>query len=107
MIGYSIKANIGLLNGIFTLQMYANYDDMEIGALECDDIEGEIDINSPLFQMAAKEFEKERQQVFYYDFQVLKNYTFIIIIQFCLISIGKIDCRRFERICDRIWRRSR
>lgn len=43
--------------------MFANYDEAEIGALDCDEIEGEIDINSQLLQKAADEFEKERRIV--------------------------------------------
>lgn len=46
--------------------MYANYDELEIGALDCDEIEGEIDMDSQLFKMAAKEFEKDRQMVKFY-----------------------------------------
>lgn len=43
--------------------MYAGYDDMEIGALDCDDIEGELDMNSHLLKVAADEFDKQRKQV--------------------------------------------
>ncbi|XP_065223601.1 protein LTV1 homolog [Planococcus citri] len=57
----SRNSNLTLLDETFE-QMYAGYDDMEIGALDCDDIEGELDMNSHLFQMAANEFEKERKK---------------------------------------------
>ena len=47
----------------FFFQMFANYDELEIGALECEEIEGEIDTDSQLFKIAAEEFEKDRQMV--------------------------------------------
>ena len=48
---------------ISCFQMFANYDESEIGALDCDEIEGEIDTDSQLFKIAASEFAKERQMV--------------------------------------------
>ncbi len=44
--------------------MFTNYDDVEIGALECEEIEGELDVNCPVFKQAAEEFEKEQKRVF-------------------------------------------
>lgn len=37
--------------------MYAKYDRSEIGALDCDIIEGEIDMDSDVFKSALKEFQ--------------------------------------------------
>lgn len=64
---YSMTSSVISRNSQLTLldetfeQMFANYDEAEIGALDCDEIEGEIDINSQLLQKAADEFEKERR----------------------------------------------
>lgn len=43
--------------------MYLNYYDAEIGALECDEIEGELDVDCPMFKQAADEFEKEKHRM--------------------------------------------
>lgn len=45
--------------------MYVNYDDVEIGALDCDEIKGELDVDSSIFKMVADQFAKEKEQVNY------------------------------------------
>lgn len=40
--------------------MYAAYDDNEIGALDCEEIEGHVAENSDLLLQYAEEFEKSR-----------------------------------------------
>ena len=44
------------------LQMYAAYDEDEIGALDCDEIEGYIAPNSDLVLQCATEFEKQQNE---------------------------------------------
>ncbi|KAI5696634.1 hypothetical protein M8J76_009604 [Diaphorina citri] len=52
--------NLSYLDDTFE-QMFAKYDDTEIGALECEDIEGDIMTNDQRLLSVAEEFEKERQ----------------------------------------------
>lgn len=40
--------------------MYASYDDHEIGALDCEEIEGHVPENSDILLQYAEEFEKEQ-----------------------------------------------
>lgn len=42
--------------------MYASYDDNEIGALDCDEIEGHIVENSDILMQCADEFEKSKKR---------------------------------------------
>lgn len=42
--------------------MYTAYDDNEIGALDCDEIEGHIAPNSDLILQCAAEFEKKKNE---------------------------------------------
>lgn len=76
--------------------MFANYDESEIGALDCDEIEGEIDTDSQLFKMAAAEFEKERQMVFVKNFPV---FTLVLISVTCFPSIP----HRFNSSMNRLF----
>lgn len=43
-------------------KFFENYEDTEIGALDCDEIEGDINPESDLLLKYAEEFEKEKQQ---------------------------------------------
>lgn len=43
--------------------MYANYDETEIGALDCEEIEGDIDPSNDVLLQIADEFEKTRKRV--------------------------------------------
>ncbi|KAL1454004.1 hypothetical protein WDU94_010301, partial [Cyamophila willieti] len=52
--------NLTYLDDTFE-QMFSKYDDTEIGALECEDIEGEIMTNDQRLLSVAEEFEKQRQ----------------------------------------------
>lgn len=65
-----------LLRGTSLLQMFADYDETEIGALDWDEIEGELDVDSQLFQKAANDFIKERQVVssycYFSDLRILR-----------------------------------
>ncbi|KAK7574144.1 hypothetical protein V9T40_011335 [Parthenolecanium corni] len=64
---YSMSSSVISRNSQLTLldetfeQVFGGYDDTEIGALECEDIEGELDTDCPMFQKAAEEFERERK----------------------------------------------
>lgn len=50
-------------NRSFTIvQMYAMYDDNEIGALDCDEIEGHVETDSDLLMQYATEFEKQKNE---------------------------------------------
>lgn len=42
--------------------MYAIYDENEIGALDCDEIEGHVDPDSDLVLQCAAEFEKKQRE---------------------------------------------
>lgn len=42
--------------------MYAGYDEVEIGALDCDEIEGYIAHDSDLVLQCAEEFEKKQKE---------------------------------------------
>lgn len=42
--------------------MYAAYDENEIGALDCDEIEGHVPENSAILLQCAEEFEKQRRK---------------------------------------------
>jgi protein LTV1 len=42
--------------------MFEGYDDTEIGALDCDEIEGDINPDSDLLLKYADEFEKDRKK---------------------------------------------
>lgn len=42
--------------------MYAAYDENEIGALDCDEIEGYVAHNSDLILQCAEEFEKKQKE---------------------------------------------
>lgn len=44
------------------LQMFEGYDDTEIGALDCDEIEGHINPDSDLLLKYAEEFEQDRKK---------------------------------------------
>lgn len=43
--------------------MMAGYDDMEIGALDCDEIEGDIDAVSDLLLQLAEDVMKDKPHV--------------------------------------------
>lgn len=47
---------------LFIIQMYAGYDENEIGALDCDEIEGYITYDSDLVMQYAAEFEKKQRE---------------------------------------------
>lgn len=57
------------VNSLF--QMFASYDENEIGALDCDEIEGEVDLESEILKQCADEFEKERAMVNYTCYAIL------------------------------------
>ncbi|XKL68738.1 hypothetical protein PGB90_006507 [Kerria lacca] len=57
----SRNSQLTLLDQTFE-QMYVNYDDVEIGALDCDEIKGELDVDSSIFKMVADQFAKEKEQ---------------------------------------------
>lgn len=44
------------------LQMYAGYDEIEIGPLDCDEIEGHIPGNAEILLQFADEFEKQNKR---------------------------------------------
>ncbi|XP_029667816.1 protein LTV1 homolog isoform X2 [Formica exsecta] len=65
---YSISSSVMRRNKQLTLlddkfeQMYAAYDENEIGALDCDEIEGYVAHDSNLILQYAVEFEKKRKE---------------------------------------------
>lgn len=46
----------------FFLQMYAAYDENEIGALDCEEIEGHVPENSEVLLQCVEEFEKSKMK---------------------------------------------
>lgn len=42
--------------------MYADYDDEQIGALDCEEIEGHVDDDSSSILKLAMEFQKQREE---------------------------------------------
>lgn len=44
------------------MQMYAGYDENEIGALDCDEIEGHVEESDSILLQCADEFEKQRRR---------------------------------------------
>ncbi|XP_049789634.1 protein LTV1 homolog isoform X1 [Schistocerca nitens] len=60
-----------LLDGRFE-KMFADYDDSEIGALDCEEIEGYIPPDSDILLECAKEFEKEKNSQLNYVDKTLK-----------------------------------
>ncbi|XP_043525037.1 protein LTV1 homolog isoform X2 [Frieseomelitta varia] len=65
---YSMSSSVIRRNEQLTLlddkfeKMYAAYDEDEIGALDCDEIEGHIEPNSDLVLQCAAEFEKQQNE---------------------------------------------
>ncbi|XP_061930364.1 protein LTV1 homolog isoform X1 [Apis cerana] len=65
---YSMSSSVIRRNEQLTLlddkfeKMYTAYDDNEIGALDCDEIEGHIAPNSDLILQCATEFEKKKNE---------------------------------------------
>ncbi|KAK0171278.1 hypothetical protein PV328_009026 [Microctonus aethiopoides] len=65
---YSMSSSVIRRNEQLTLldnkfeKMYASYDDIEIGPLECDEIEGHVAPNSDIMLQYALEFEKEQKE---------------------------------------------
>lgn len=65
---YSMSSSVIRRNEQLTLlddkfeKMYAGYDEDEIGALDCDEIEGHIAPNSDLVLQCATEFEKQQNE---------------------------------------------
>ncbi|XP_011874621.1 PREDICTED: protein LTV1 homolog [Vollenhovia emeryi] len=65
---YSMSSSVMRRNEQLTLlddkfeQMYAAYDENEIGALDCDEIEGYVSHNSDLIMQYAAEFEKKQRE---------------------------------------------
>jgi len=61
---YSISSSVIRRNEQLTLlddrfeKFYENYDDPELGALDCEEIEGHVDINDELLLQCATEFKK-------------------------------------------------
>jgi len=51
-----------VLSFLFIIQMYAAYDENEIGALDCDEIEGYVAHDSDLIMQYATEFEKKQKE---------------------------------------------
>jgi protein LTV1 len=47
--------------------MFAEYDNSEIGPLECEEIEGVLDPTSDILLEYADKFEKERRPVCFYN----------------------------------------
>lgn len=47
---------------LLLLQMYADYDENEIGALDCDEIEGHVDESDEILLQYADEFEKHQRR---------------------------------------------
>ncbi|EFA07437.1 protein LTV1 homolog [Tribolium castaneum] len=64
---YSMTSSVIRRNEQLTLlddrfeQMYADYDDNEIGALDCEEIEGHVPESSDILLQYAQEFEKSQQ----------------------------------------------
>jgi len=66
--------------------MFASYDDVDIGALETEEIEGTLTMESDMLKKAAEEFELNMKRVkFYYYFNNESNFEFYV---FCFI-IGR------------------
>ncbi|XP_076765791.1 LTV1 ribosome biogenesis factor [Xylocopa sonorina] len=65
---YSMSSSVIRRNEQLTLlddkfeKMYAAYDETEIGALDCDEIEGHVATNSDLVLRCAAEFEKQQNE---------------------------------------------
>ncbi|KAF2883384.1 hypothetical protein ILUMI_22797 [Ignelater luminosus] len=65
---YSMSSSVMRRNEQLTLlddrfeQIYSGYDDSEIGALDCDEIEGYVPETSEVLLQYADEFQKERQR---------------------------------------------
>ncbi|XP_066593946.1 protein LTV1 homolog [Prorops nasuta] len=65
---YSMSSSVMRRNQQLTLlddkfeKMYAAYDENEIGALDCDEIEGYVDPSSDLVMHCAEEFEKQKNE---------------------------------------------
>lgn len=65
---YSMSSSVMRRNDQLTLlddkfeKLYAGYDDCEIGALDCDEIEGHLDPNSDVLLHCATEFEKLKNE---------------------------------------------
>jgi len=65
---YSMSSSVMRRNEQLTLlddkfeKMYAAYDENEIGALDCDEIEGYVGYNSDLIMQYAAEFEKKKKE---------------------------------------------
>ncbi|XP_075233270.1 LTV1 ribosome biogenesis factor [Lycorma delicatula] len=79
---YSMSSSVIKRNKQLTLlddrfeQMFASYDENEIGALDCDEIEGEIDLESEMLKQCADEFEKERtKEELKQDHSILTHYN--------------------------------
>ncbi|CAL7934675.1 unnamed protein product [Xylocopa violacea] len=76
---YSMSSSVIKRNEQLTLlddkfeKMYAAYDETEIGALDCDEIEGHIATNSDLVLQCAAEFEKQQNEDADNIAQLMKN----------------------------------
>lgn len=74
------------------IQMYAAYDENEIGALDCDEIEGYVEHNSEFILQYADEFQKKQNE----DVSIMREYykKYSILILSCI-------CRR--KILQNLW----
>lgn len=65
---YSMSSSVMRRNDQLTLldnrfdKMYAGYDDLEIGALDCEEIEGHVAPDSDILLQYAEEFEKKKKE---------------------------------------------
>lgn len=71
---YSMSSSVIRRNEQLTLlddrfeKFYEQYDDPELGALECEDIEGHVEINDNVLLQYAEEYRKERDEKYDVDY---------------------------------------
>lgn len=68
--------------------MFAGYDDMEIGALDCEDIEGHVAPDSEILLQYADEFEKQKKEAVR-EYECFMPLFLIVIINYFVIPDGK------------------
>lgn len=71
---YSMSSSVIRRNEQLTLlddrfeKFYEQYDDPELGALDCEDIEGHVEINDSVLLQYAEEYRKERDEKYEVDY---------------------------------------
>ncbi|XP_034949649.1 protein LTV1 homolog [Chelonus insularis] len=107
---YSMSSSVIKRNEQLTLlddkfeKMYAAYDEEEIGALECEEIQGHVDMDSDILLEYAAEFEKKQKEPTENVAKLMKDRLKIIDTNFSSsedeLETVEVDARKLEKDFD-------